>query len=106
MNDSISIKLKQFLEERRINSKDPLTKETRIETDLDITGTDAIQLILEYGKHFNVNVSEFLAAEYFEAEGSFPWFNFNKKRNKKTLTISHLEKGIRAGRLDEEIINS
>jgi len=33
-------------------------------------------------------------------------FTGKKKKTNKVLTIAHLEKGIFAGRLDEEVVNS
>jgi acyl carrier protein len=106
MDGIISANLRLFLEERRIKGKAPLTMDTRIEEDLGITGVDARDLIMEYGKKFNVVIAKFMAADYFEAEGSFPLFNFNKKPNKTSLTVYHLEKGIIAGALDENVIGS
>jgi acyl carrier protein len=89
---------------------DEVTSEARIYNDLGIYGDDAIELLVAYGKEFNVDISNFMAADYFEGEGLdaiglVVGLFSGKKKQYKTLTVSHLENGIVAGRLDEEIIN-
>ncbi len=85
-----------------------IKRDTTIEDDLGVTGDDALEFIVEYGKEFNVDVSKFKAAHYFDGEGfsiniiSFVMNLFNRKRvagniKKKQLTIEDLIKGIRMG---------
>ena len=75
-----------------------------IDRDLRITGADAIDFIVAFGKRFKVDVSNFMAADYFDAEG-VGWFMPNYNPNKKKLTLGHLVKAVNAGRLDELVIN-
>lgn len=75
---------------------------TQIEKDLGVTGDDAEELIQEFSKVFNVDLSNFLFSQYFNDE---PHLFYNGK-DKKPLTIGHLEKAIAAGKLDDDIINS
>lgn len=87
-----------------------IKQDARIYEDLGIYGDDATDLLVAYGKEFNVNISNFMAADYFADEGldliGFIVSLFiGKKKQYKVLTVGHLEKGILAGRLDEEIIN-
>jgi acyl carrier protein len=82
---------------------EPITRETRLYDDLGIYGDDAVDFLIAYGKKFKVNVSKFMLADYFKGEGVGI---FDVEPKKKTLTVGHLEKGIIAGRLDEEVINS
>jgi acyl carrier protein len=77
---------------------------------LGISGGDAVEFIIAFGKKFNVNVSKFMAAEYFNPEGDLilpaiiRFLTGKKKRKQKCLKIIHLEKAVIAGRLDEEVI--
>lgn len=90
---------------------DSIKDESCITSDLHITGDDAADLIIAYGKRFDVDVREFKADEYFKAEG---WdilnaiFQFFMKKNnrsiKKSLKVKHLVKGMIAGKLNDEII--
>ena len=105
MNEEIFEKIKAFTLDKWFQTDTPWTRETRIEEDLGINGGDGVDFILAYGKHFKVDISNFMAADYFEPEG----MNLITPRtipNKKTLTLGHLEKGVIAGRLDETVINS
>jgi hypothetical protein len=112
MNNEILEKLKEFIIEQQWEYEFPLLRTTMIEKELKITGDDAVDFLVAYGKKFNVDISRFMAADYFDDEGdkilpAIIRFLIDKKKTaKKNLTIGHLEKGILAGRLDEEIINS
>jgi hypothetical protein len=105
MSEKIFEEIRNFVFKQTYIRDFSLFRETRIEEDLGITGADAIEFMVAYGKRFNVDVSKFMAADYFEAEG-MNWLPFNATPDKKILTLGDLEKGILAGRLDEEIINS
>ena len=80
-----------------------ITRETLIEDDLGITGDDAEELILAFSKKYNVNIDSFQFSKYFFDEPGV--FNLQRKKI-SPLNLGHLEKAIKAGRLDEEIINS
>lgn len=92
-------------------TKKEINIETSLERDLNITGDDADEFLLAFGREFNVNVSQFPIGEYFGDEGEpilpaiFRFLTNRKKRSRKSLTVGHLEKAIIAGRLDEEVIN-
>lgn len=111
MSEVILNRLKDFIIKQSAVDDDEITEYTQIENDLGVTGDDAIEFIIAYGKIFNVDVSRFMAADYFEGEGdkilpAIIRFLFGKKKKiRKILTVAHLEKGVVAGCLDEEIIN-
>lgn len=112
MNDEIFNKLKALVIEKTGVDDEEVTRGAAIEEDLGVSGDDAVELLVEYGKAFNVDVSQFMAADYFSAEGDpvlpaiIRVLTNKKKRKSKVLTVGHLEKGIIAGRLNEEVINS
>jgi len=80
-----------------------------IEKDLGIYGDDAVELILGFGKKFDVDVSEFMADKYFSAEGDFILpallrLLIGNKTTKYELTIKNLVDAVKYKKLDEEII--
>lgn len=78
----------------------------RIEEDLKLWGDEAIEFIVEFAKHFNIDVSHFMAAEYFTSEGSFYFFTKHLcKHKKRELRVSHLYNAIKKGILNETSIN-
>lgn len=96
--------LKDFINNEMWPSDIDITRHTRIEADLGITGDDAEEFIIAYSKKYNVDVSEFMAADYFDAEGIS--LILSRNPNNKHLTIEHLIRGIITGKLNEEIINN
>lgn len=110
MNDEVFNNLKSFVIKQSAVDDEEITRDTQIEDDLGVTGDDAVDFMIAYGKTFNVDVSKFMAADYFGAERNVALSElfgaFTQKRKRKTLTVGHLEKGILAGQLDEEVINS
>jgi hypothetical protein len=114
MQDDIFIKLKDFVIRQAGIGEDEelITRDTQIEDDLGVTGGDAVDFMLAYGNTFKVDLTKFMAADYFGAERNvilselLRWFTRNRKRERKVLTVGHLEKGILKGYLDEEVINS
>lgn len=112
MNTEIFSKLKEFIVEEAAVEDKEVFYEAKIEDDLGVTGDDAVDFLMAYSKTFNVDVSMFMAADYFDEEGDpvlpavIRLFTGQKKKKNKILTVAHLEKGILAGRLDEEIISS
>lgn len=111
MNEEIFNKLKAFVVKQAGVNNEEVIPEAKIEDDLGVTGDDAVDLLIAYGKTFNVDMTKFMAADYFDGEGDsvlpaiLRIFTRKKKKVNKVLTIAHLEKGIIAGRLDEEIMN-
>lgn len=113
MNDEIFNKLKSFIVKQAVvEEEEEVKRDTRIENDLGVTGDDAVDFLIAYGKTFNVDVTKFMAADYFDGEGDpilpaiIRFFKGKNKKQNRILTVGHLEKGIVAGRLDEEVINN
>lgn len=97
-------KIVSLLEEMRGGYDFPITEITQIENELNIYGDDAVELILEYAKLFDVDVSKFMLSDYFADEG-LDLFSIFRKKKKKILTIGDLIKGIKAGKLNEEVLS-
>ncbi len=80
--------------------------------DLGITGDDADEFLVAFAKEFKVDVGQFPIGDYFNDEGDvilpsiIRIITGKRKRERKILTVGHLEKAMIAGRLDEEVINS
>ena len=86
-------KIKHFLESERWGLGEiDIQRSTRIEQDLKLTGHDAVEFIVTFGKEFDVDVSGFMADDYFEPEGLCIIDILFKK--KKSLTIEDLENAI------------
>lgn len=112
MNDDVFNKLKDFVIKESAVDDEEITRDTLIEDDLGVTGDDAVDFLIAYGKVFNVDVTKFMKGDYFDGEGDIilpaiiRFFTGKKKNPNKRLTVGHLEKGILARKLDEEVINS
>jgi hypothetical protein len=102
--------LKKFIVKQSGVNDYEVIPDARLYEDLGVYGDDAFELLINYGEQFNVDLSKFMAADYFRGEGdvilpALIRFLLNRPKPKyKTLTVSHLEKGIVAGRLDETVI--
>lgn len=112
MNNQIFEKIKEFtIKQTGVSAKD-VVENAEIENDLGISGDDAMEFIIAFGKEFNVDISSFMAADYFSPEGDsilpaiIRTFTGKKHPKQKELRIRHLERAVIAGRLDEEIIKS
>ena len=93
--------IKFAIEEAMLPKRTVLNQESGLYEELGLTGADAIEFIIAYGKKFNVDVSNFMAADYFAAEGmNF----FEGNGGKKALTIGDLLKGVEHSKLDEEVL--
>lgn len=91
--------------------KKEINRDTKLVSDLKITGDDAEEFFLAFAKEFDVDVSEFKIGDYFGDEedfvsGAIKDLFRNKEKGRKPLTIGQLEKAAIAGRLEENIINS
>lgn len=112
MSEEVLNKIKKFAVKQAAVEEEEITENASIEDDLGVYGDDAIEFIIAFGKEFNVDVSKFMAADYFSPEGDvilpaiIRFFTGKKKRKQKDLKIMHLEKAVIAGKLDEEVINS
>lgn len=112
MSDEVFNKVKAFVAKSAAVEEYEVTEDASLEDDLGIYGGDAIDFIIAFGKEFKVDVSNFMAADYFSAEGVdiigpiLNLFRRSKLKDRKVFTVHHLKKAIMAGRLDEDIINS
>jgi hypothetical protein len=100
-NGIILENLVSFIRDEINEFKKPINRDTLIEDNLGVTGDEAAEMILNYSKKFNVDIDNFTFAKYFNDEPSI----FLANRKLDPLTVRDLEKGIIAGRLDEEVIN-
>ena len=111
MKEDIFNRLQTFVIKESFVDDEEITRETKLEDDLGIKGNDAVEFLLAYSKEFNVDLSRFMAKDYFSPEGDvilpalIRLFTGKPKLNRKQLTVGHLERGIMEGRLDENIIN-
>lgn len=111
MEKDIFSRLQAFVIKQSCVDDEEITSETRLEDDLGIMGDDAVEFLAAYGKEFNVDLTQFMAADYFSAERGIilqtigRWIIGTSKLKRKQLTVGHLEKGILEGRLDENVIN-
>jgi acyl carrier protein len=111
MNEELFNKLKSFIANQAGVEYDDVIPEAKLEDDLGITGDDAVDLLLAYSKTFNVDVTKFMAADYFDGEGDkilaalIRILTGKKKVKNKVLTVEDLGKGILAGKLDDTVIN-
>ncbi len=109
MNDEIFERIKEFTRKESFVTDVMLTRETKLEADLGISGADGVEFVVAYGETFNVNVSNFIADDYFEAEGGqfmskIAEMFMGKKEcrpKRKELTLGDLEIGVNKGILDE-----
>lgn len=94
-------KIEEFVKKERGKYRKPLTQKTTLEQDLKITGDDADEFIIAFGKEFNVNISKFDFGKYFNDEGgmSVLFVLLGKRTKKPPLTLGGLEKAVEAGEL-------
>lgn len=106
LNDVIS-----FIE-NAYGSFELISESSKLEEDLGITGDEACDFLIKYGKAFKVDISNFSVDGYFKPEGySFldtilEDMKLKKKYIKKDFTVGDLIKGIQAGKLDNDILNT
>lgn len=106
-------RLRRFILKEAFLSDIEITNSTVIETELGITGDDADDFIYAFSKEFNVDVSNFHIGKYFKGEGDTTVINFINFFNKNKpldcpseLTVGHLKKAIKVGRLDDSIFGN
>lgn len=111
MNTEIFRKIQLFTSDFQGLLETDVKENSSLQDDLGIYGDDAVDYIIAFGKRFNVDVSKFMAADYFSGEGDFILSSSNKPSKsiggtRKNLKISHLVRAVEAGRLDDDVINS
>jgi len=92
-----------FIRDQIREYKMPITRDTLIEDDLGVTGDEANELLINFSRKYNVNISNFNFSKYFYDEPGV--FNI-QNRKIEPFTVGHLEKAIMVGCLDEKVINS
>lgn len=95
--------LVNFLKQQTGSYDVPITRETLLEDDLGVTGDDAEDLIIAFGKRYGIDVNNFIFTRYFYDEPEV--LNY-QDRVVVPFSVGHLEKAINAGRLDEDVIYS
>ena len=105
-------RIKKFVVKKIGVDEEEVVRNASLQNDLGIYGDDAVDFLVAFGKEFQVDVSNFMAADYFKPEGIDVLgsienlFTKGSINQRKDLKIAHLEKAVIAGRLDEEVINS
>jgi hypothetical protein len=102
MSDEFLKQVLGLIEKKMGRYKKPITRETCLEKDLGMTGDDAVEFLLDYGKKYSVDLTKFDIRKYFMPEGDVFGMSSHKE---KELTVGDLEKGIIAKQLSEEIIS-
>ncbi len=81
---------------------------TDIEKDVGITGDDAVDYLVEFGKRYNVDLSKFNFDDHFDPEGyaqpgsimsTFLLFECKNNNDKKPITTGDLLNAIACGKL-------
>jgi len=112
MNDEVFEKIRLMVIDKMGKYRKPLVRDTTLEKDLGVSGDDAVEFLLDFGKEFNVDMSNFDIKKYFFPDGDsilpaiVRLFTGKRQRKEKELRLGDLEKAVIAGRLDEEVINS
>lgn len=103
--EKVSEEIKQFVNEIRGGYTFNFTEDTKLQEDLDIWGDDAVEFIENFGKNFDVDISEFDFSKYFKSEGDIILTSvvnlFRKTKSQKftSLTLGDLEQARRNGKL-------
>lgn len=113
MDKDIFKELKNFVVQTRWEYDFELRTSTRLESDLLITGDDAIDFLEAFPIKFNVDISTLDVKKYFNPEGdrilisiiSFFIPSFRNGKKKTEITLGDLEKAIVLKKLDDAIMN-
>lgn len=104
-NDTVRLSVLEFLSDTLKISKTKIHSNDNLFHDLGVDGDDAIELIQDYSKKFNVSLDDFRIDKYFGSEGSslihFIVELITKKSQKSMprLTVEDLIEGVKSGRL-------
>jgi acyl carrier protein len=85
-----------FIVQNRWEYEFELTKDTLLCEDLKIWGDDAVDILLAFGKKFDVDLTKFYADKYFPPESLFG----GNQSDYKPITIGDLLNGARDGKLE------
>jgi len=98
MDSKLFEQIQQFVRDERGRHRFPLTFETTLEGDLKITGDDANEFIIAFGKKFNIDVSNFDLARYFGGEGGLWGLTWKVPTpGKVPITLEDLYNSVLAG---------
>lgn len=82
--------------------------ETKLESELKITGDDADQFLSAFSKRFKVDISSFDVNKYFleERDPVLKIFDkiFFKQRKEREITVRDLARSALIGKLDDEVL--
>lgn len=98
-------KIKEFVVKQRWEYDFPLSRETTLRKDLKLWGDDAVEFMEEYGKVFNVDLSELDLKKYFPPDGDIilpaiiRTLLLKKHPEYSTLTLGDLEDAAKNGKL-------
>lgn len=91
-DDDLFRRVTDFIIQERGRYRFELLKDHSLQEDLKIYGIDAVEFIVNFGKQFNVDVSQFEANKYFKPDGYGC-----TKNNFKKLLVSDLMKSVMDG---------
>lgn len=106
--EDLSKEIIDFVIEIRGKYNKVFTPTTRLEKDLKITGDDGWEFMEAFALKFGVDLTDIDLSQYFAIENSLEMYGlvlFGIKTGKKELTLGHLEKAKKVGKLNEVIIN-
>ena len=110
MSEEIFDKIKKFVIKQTFDRNMTWTRDTVLQTEVGLRGDDAVEFIIAFGKLFSVDVSNFIAVNYFSPEGDttipdfIDWIRGKKKEPILPLTLGDLEKAVIAGKLDASVL--
>lgn len=113
MDTNVIEQLKQFILDKTYKKRYTLANldlDLGLEKNLGFDGDDAAEFIYYYGEKFGVDTNNFNFKLYFTPEDSLTYLLYKLfprlNPKKKELTIGDLVAGIKAGKLDEGVINT
>lgn len=111
MKKEIFEEIKLLIEEKMGKYEKKIDRDTSLEKDLGISGDDAWELIMDFSRKFNVDISNFEFSKYFYPEGDsilpsiIRAIRGKPSPKHRELLIGDLERSVIKGKLDEIIIN-
>lgn len=69
MDIEIFERVKNFIVKEAAITEQEVRLDTDLENDLGVRGDDAVEFLVAFGKAFDVDIANFMAADYFSPEG-------------------------------------
>lgn len=66
--DKIAEDLFEFVKKETFTDDEPIDLDTKLEEDLGVYGDGAVEFMLKYSEKYKVDVTHFMAADYFSPE--------------------------------------